>query len=92
VLRHDAFKAELAGMLEHGGSLLFPQKRTFVSAVRDVPGADQALSHLDLLGHKSAWMSAPKSAPGAVKSIPDVATLILATLIGTVGCRRIHLS
>jgi hypothetical protein len=35
-------------------------------------------------------MSAAKSTSGAVKSIPDIATLILATLIETVGCRRIH--
>jgi len=27
-----------------------------------------------------------------VKSVPDVATLILATLTGAVGCRRIHRS
>ena len=29
-------------------------------------------------------MSAPKSASGAVKSVPDVATLILTTLAGAV--------
>jgi hypothetical protein len=40
----------------------------------------------------AARMSAAKSAAGAVKSAPDVATLILATLTGAVGCRRIHRS
>src|SRR5580692_12417466 len=35
-------------------------------------------------------MRATKSASGEVKSVPDVATLILATLTGAVGCRRIH--
>ena len=33
-----------------------------------------------------------KSASGAVKSVPDVATLILTTLTGAIGCRRIHRS
>src|SRR5258707_15560116 len=28
----------------------------------------------------------------AVKSVPDVATLILTTLTGAIGCRRIHRS
>jgi hypothetical protein len=50
---------------------------------------DQSLSQLlqlprykcDLPGQKpAARMSAAKSASGAVKSVPDVATLILATL------------
>src|SRR6202047_2497442 len=35
-------------------------------------------------------MTATKSASGEVKSVPDVATLILATLTGAVGCRRTH--
>src|SRR5229473_36818 len=65
--------------------------------VRFAPGADQALSQLlqlprdkcDLPGQKpAARMSAAKSALGAVKSVPDVATLILAA----VGCRRTHRS
>src|SRR5260370_39681377 len=63
------------------------------------PGADQALSQLlqlprdkcDLPGQKpAARMSAAKSASGAMKSVPDVATLILATLTGAVGYRRIQ--
>src|SRR6267154_894164 len=37
-------------------------------------------------------MSAEKSASYAVKSIPDVATLILTTLTGAIGCRGIHRS
>src|SRR5438876_3371151 len=59
-----------------------------------VPGADQALSQLLQLPRDkcAARMSAAKSASGAVKSVPDVATLILATLTGAVGCRRIHRS
>jgi hypothetical protein len=34
----------------------------------------------------------PKSASYAVKSVPDVATLILTTLTGAIGCHRIHRS
>jgi hypothetical protein len=65
------------------------------------PAAHQALFELlqfppdkcDLPGQKQAvGMSAANSASGAVKSVPDVATLILATLAGAVGCRRIHRS
>jgi hypothetical protein len=62
------------------------------------PGADQTLLQLprdkcDLPGQKpAAGMSAAKSASGAVKSVPDVATLFLTTLAGAVGCRRIHRS
>src|SRR5882724_4278326 len=59
-----------------------------------VPGADQALSQLLQLPRDkcAARMSAAKSSSGAVKSVPAVATLILATLTGAVGCRRIHRS
>src|SRR5258708_18715106 len=66
-----------------------------------VPTATQALSQLlqlprdkcDLSGQKpAARMSAAKSASGAMKSVRDIATLILATLTGAVGCRRIHRS
>jgi len=64
-----------------------------MSVVAYALGADQALSQLDLPGLKpAARMSAAKSASGAVKSIPDVGTLILATLTGAVGCLRIHRS
>ena len=65
------------------------------------PAADQALFQLlqfppdkcDLPGQKQAvGMTAAKSALGAVKSVPNVATLILATLTGAVGCLRIHRS
>src|SRR3954469_23004128 len=63
------------------------------------PGANQALAQLlqlprdkcDLRGQKpAARMSAVKSASGAVKSVPGVATLIMATSTGGVGCLRIH--
>src|SRR5260370_33419338 len=65
------------------------------------PGVGQTLSQLlqlprdkcDLPGQKpAARMSAEKSASGALKSVPDVATLILTTLAGAGGCRRIHRS
>jgi hypothetical protein len=46
-----------------------------------VPRADQALSQLDLPGlNPAARVSAAKSVSGAVKSIPDVGTLILANV------------
>src|ERR1700692_851663 len=65
------------------------------------PAADRTLFPLlpfprdkrDLPGQKQAvGMTAAKSALGAVKSVPNVATLILATLTGAVGCRRIQRS
>jgi hypothetical protein len=62
------------------------------------PEADKTLLQLprdkcDLPGQKpAARMSAPKSASGAVKSVPNVVTLIPETLTGAVGCRRIHRS
>lgn len=52
----------------------------------------QDYKHLQgLLNPLPGWPAA-KSASRAVKSVPDVATLILTTSAGASGCRRIHRS
>jgi hypothetical protein len=75
------------------------QKRNYprMSALRqELPGAVpipaiSTLTKCDLPGQKpAAWTNAAKSASGAVKSVPDLATLTLATLTVAIGCRRIH--
>jgi hypothetical protein len=43
-----------------------------------------------LSGHKPAKDERGEIRLGALKSVSDVATLILTTLTGAVGCRRIN--